>query len=50
MQTLISEPIPSMPLLAGDAEFEFIEPKRLVLSPIEVCMLTSSDDLFDDED
>lgn len=49
MQTLISERIPAIPILAEASEFEFIEPKRLVLSPLEVCMLMNPDDLFEDD-
>jgi len=49
MQTAIVESLPTLPFLASDAECEFLERKRLVLSPIEVCML-NPDDFFDDED
>jgi hypothetical protein len=50
MQTTIVEPTPALPFLASAAEFEFVEPKRIVLTPLEMCLLSDSDDLFDDED
>ncbi len=49
MQTLINETLPPVPFLSGDAEFEFLEPKRVVISPLELCLLSEPDDLFEDD-
>ena len=48
MQTQIAEPNPPLPFLASETEFDFFEPKRLVISPLELCLLSDPDDLFED--
>jgi hypothetical protein len=49
MQTTIVEPFPPPTLFASESYFEFVEPKRVVLSPLELCLLSDPDDLFEDE-
>jgi hypothetical protein len=42
--------LPPIPVLCGDSDFERFEPKRIVLSPLELCFLSEPDDFFDDLD
>ena len=48
MPTTFTEISPNV-LFAEEAEFEFFEPKRVVVSPLELCLLSDPDDLFDDD-
>ncbi len=36
-------------LMSDDAEFEFFEPKRVDVSPLELCLLCEDDELFEDD-
>ena len=49
MQATISEPTPKLPVFTKESEYVFFEPKRVVLSPFEVCLLSEPEDLFEDE-
>jgi hypothetical protein len=49
MQTTAVELFPPPTLFASESYFEFVEPKRVVLSPLEVCLLSNPEDLFEDE-
>jgi hypothetical protein len=46
---ITTETIPPIPLLTGDIELKTFEPKRVVLSPVELCLLSEPDDLFEDD-
>ncbi len=41
--------VPPAALFGDDAEFEFFEPKRVTISPMELCLLSNEEDLFDDD-
>jgi len=49
MQTSTVEPFPPLTLFASESYFELVEPKRVVVSPLELCLLSNPDDLFEDE-
>jgi len=49
MQISIAEQIPPIQCFTADTEFEFLEPNRLVISPLELCLLSDPDDLFEDD-
>jgi hypothetical protein len=49
MQTTTVEPFPPLTIFASEEYFEFVEPKRVVVSPLEVCLLSNFEDLFEDE-
>ncbi len=41
--------VPATVMMADGAEFEFFEPKRVVVSPLELCLLSNEEELFDDD-
>lgn len=41
---------PAAMLFGDDAEIEFMEPRRVVITPLELCLLSNEEDLFGDED
>ena len=49
MQTTTVEPFPPLTIFASEEYFEFVEPKRVILSPLELCLLSDSDDFFEDD-
>jgi hypothetical protein len=49
MQTTTIEPQAPLTLFASESYFELVEPKRVVVSPLELCLLSNFDDLFEDE-
>jgi hypothetical protein len=49
MQKIGIEIPPPSVFFVEEAEFEFFEPKRLVISPLELCLLSKPDDLFEDD-
>lgn len=48
MQTITEQTSP-FPLIATEMEFESFEPRRVVISPLELCLLSEPEDLFEDE-
>ncbi len=41
--------LPAAMIMSDDAEFEFFEPKRVVISPLELCLLSKEEDLFEED-
>ena len=46
---IITEQTPPFPLVATEIDFDSFEPRRVVISPFELCLLSEPDDLFEDE-
>lgn len=46
---IITEQTPPFPLIAADMEFDSFEPRRVVISPLELCLLSEPEDLFEYE-
>jgi hypothetical protein len=49
MQTTTVEQSVPLTLFASESYFELVEPKRVVVSPLELCLLSNPDDLFEDD-
>jgi hypothetical protein len=49
MQTTTVEQSVPLTLFASESYFELVEPKRVVVSPLELCLLSNPDYLFEDD-
>jgi hypothetical protein len=50
MQTTTVELIPPLAIFASETYFELFEPKRAVISPLELCLLSDPNELFDEDE